>query len=108
MGIWRYPLHGMFHLQERSLSWNDKVNAGANAAKCMSARACISSSFYIIFVMKYQIVLAINEDNTPERKPLIKDFLFTKLILLSIFILEILLPFVATIESLISFISLHV
>ena len=29
MGIWRSPLHRMFHLREHSLSWNDKVNAGA-------------------------------------------------------------------------------
>jgi hypothetical protein len=31
-GHWRSPLHGMFHLREHSLSWNDKVNAGLPAA----------------------------------------------------------------------------
>jgi hypothetical protein len=37
MGIWRYPFHGMFHLREHSLSWNDKVNAGAKLPECTSA-----------------------------------------------------------------------
>ena len=35
------PLHGMFHLRERSLPWNDKVNAGTKLPKCT---ACPESS----------------------------------------------------------------
>jgi len=44
MGIYRYPLHGMFHLREHSLSWNDKgelkiseANAGAKLPECTPA-----------------------------------------------------------------------
>jgi len=36
MGIWRSPLHGMYHLQEHSLLWNDKVNAGEKPPECIA------------------------------------------------------------------------
>ena len=36
MGIWRYPIFGMFHLRERSLSPSDKVNAGAKPAEYLN------------------------------------------------------------------------
>ncbi|MDD2798537.1 MAG: hypothetical protein PHV20_08095 [Bacteroidales bacterium] len=38
--LWAFGGHrlgGMFHLRERSLSWNDKVNAGAKLPECTSA-----------------------------------------------------------------------
>jgi len=53
MGICRYPLHGMFHLRERSLSPSDKVNTGAKPTKfttCPDSSGSASQCIYEEFV----------------------------------------------------------